>query len=539
MLQKQETPTGGAVGASEVHIVAVSCGVSEDAPTLLSSQGRLPSLRPYQSEVIARYNAEVAAGRRRCLMVAPTGAGKTVIAGAIVAAAASTGGRVLFLAHRRELVQQASAKLHAVGVDHGIIQAGFPTRPGERVQIASIQTLHARAVRSNRIEMPPADLVVVDEAHHARATTYGRILAAYPDAIILGLTATPCRGDGRGLGNIFDSIIECPPIAELITAGFLVPTKVFAPSRPDLDGVRIQAGDYVESQLAGRMDTPRLVGDIVEHKLRHAKHRRTVVFATGVAHSVHIRDEFRRAGVLAEHIDGATPVEERDEIVAKLSAGTIDVVTNAMVLTEGWDCPEVSCLVLARPTKQMGLYRQMVGRVLRPAPGKNDAIILDHAGAVFEHGFVDEPVTWTLDSDRRAENPMHASRTQGRARELTTCPKCSAVRLEGLPCTACGWRPQPKPKAFDVADGDLGQVDRQRKVTAQTYGPQERASMHAQLVWIAQERGYKRGWAAHKFKERFGSWPTARNINPVRPDEATRAWVRSRQIAYAKAQRSA
>jgi DNA repair protein RadD len=538
MLQKQETPAGGAVGASEMQFVAVSCGAPEDAPTHLSSQGRSPSLRPYQAEVIARFHAEVTVGRRRCLMVAPTGAGKTVIAGAIIAATASSGGRVLFLAHRRELIQQASAKLHAVGVDHGIIQAGFPTRPGERVQIASIQTLHARAVRSNRIEMPPADLVVVDEAHHARATTYAQILSAYPNAIILGLTATPCRGDGRGLGNAFDSIIECPPIAELITAGYLVGTRVYAPCRPDLDGVRIQAGDYVENQLAERMNTKQLVGDIVTHWLRHAERRKTVVFAAGVAHSVHIRDEFRQAGVRAEHLDGATPAEERDGILAGLADGAVEVVTNAMVLTEGWDCPEASCLILARPTRHMGLYRQMVGRVLRPAPGKTDALILDHAGAVFEHGFVDEPVIWTLDSDRRAENPMHASRAQGRARELTTCPECSAVRLEGTPCTACGWRPQPKPKAFDVADGELGQVDRQRKVSAQAYGPQERASMHAQLTWIAQERGYKPGWAAHKFKERFGSWPTARNVNPVRPDEATRAWVRSRQIAYAKAQRS-
>jgi DNA repair protein RadD len=161
------------------------------------------ALRPYQVDVIARVEAEVAQGRRRILLVAPTGSGKTVIAAEIIAKAAGLGRRVLLLAHRRELIQQASCKLHATGIDHGIVQAGFPTRPGEPVQVASISTLHARAVRGTAMELPPVDLVIVDEAHHARAKTYRRLLDAYPDASIVGLTATPCRGDGRGLGNVF------------------------------------------------------------------------------------------------------------------------------------------------------------------------------------------------------------------------------------------------------------------------------------------------------------------------------------------------
>jgi superfamily II DNA or RNA helicase len=226
---------------------------------------------------------------------------------------------------------------------------------------------------------PPADLVVVDEAHHVLAQSYKRILEIYPRAIVLGLTATPCRGDGRGLGNAFDVLIEAASVGDLVEQKYLVPTVVYAPVRPDLTGIQVKRGDYVEEQLAARMNTAQLVGDIVEHWHRLAGPRRTVVFATGVGHSRHIRDEFRRAGVLAEHLDGSTPTDERDRILAQLAAGQIDVVTNAMVLTEGWDSPSVSCLVLARPTKSLGLYRQMVGRVLRPAPGKTDALILDHA----------------------------------------------------------------------------------------------------------------------------------------------------------------
>jgi DNA repair protein RadD len=271
-----------------------------------------PELRPYQREVMERFDAEVAAGRRRVLLVAPTGSGKTVIAGAIMAGTASAGGRVLFLAHRRELIQHASQKLYAVGIDHGVIQAGFPTRPGESVQVASISTLHARAIRTRTMDLPAADLVIVDEAHHTPARTYRRLLAAYPEAVILGLTATPCRGDGRGLGNAFDTLIECPPVAELISAGYLVPTRVYAPTRPDLTGVKVERGDYVEKQLAARMDVGQLIGDIVSHWHRLAERRHTVVFATGVAHSVHLRDEFRRSGVWAEHLDGTTPAEERD-----------------------------------------------------------------------------------------------------------------------------------------------------------------------------------------------------------------------------------
>ena len=495
----------------------------------------MTNLRPYQRDVIARLESEITAGGRRLLLVAPTGAGKTVIAGAVIADAAQNRKRVLVLAHRRELIQQTSAKLHAIGIDHGIIQAGFPTRPGEGVQVASIATLHARAVRSSKMELPPADLVVVDEAHHSRAQTYRRLIDAYSSSIILGMTATPCRGDGRGLGNVFETIIECPSVSELIAASYLVPTRVFAPTRPDLSGVRVERGDYVEAQLASRMDNKRLVGDVVSHWHRLAERRPTVVFATGVAHSVHLRDEFRASGVWSEHLDGTTPFGDRDSILAKLAAGRVEVLVNAMVLTEGWDQPAVSCLVLARPTKHMGIYRQMVGRVLRPAPGKTDALILDHAGAVFEHGFVEEPVKWTLSEDRRPENPAHAARSQHLAPALATCPECAAVRLEGRPCGTCGWRPQPKAAPVEVEAGELGHVDRNGRMHKQTYSDADKLFWHQALTYIARQRGYSPKWPTANFMQKFGHWPAERTVDPALPSAEIRAWVRSRQIAYGKA----
>jgi superfamily II DNA or RNA helicase len=472
-------------------------------------------------------------------MVAPTGSGKTVIAAAIIAGACRDRRRVLVLAHRREIVAQTVDKLYRVGIGVGTIQAGFPKRPGEPVQVASVQTLHARAVRSRSIAPPPADLVVVDEAHHVRARTYRRLLEIYPGAVVLGLTATPCRGDGRGLGNVFEVLIEAASVADLTRDGFLVPSLIFAPSRPDLTGIRVERGDYVETALAERVDTVQLVGDIVEHWHRHAKRRRTVVFATGVAHSAHIRDEFRRAGVLAEHIDGSTPIEERDRILRQLAAGEVEMVCNAMVLTEGWDCPAVSCLVLARPTKSLNLFRQMVGRVLRPDPasGKSDALILDHAGAVYAHGRPDDPIIWTLGEDRRAENAVHAARGTNGHPSLVDCPECHAVRFQGQPCPACGWRPRPKAAPVEVADGELVEVGRDRVAPPTVADFATRRHFYQQLLWIGRERKYKPGWAAYKYKEKFGMWPNdMRILDPVLPEPAVRAWVRSRQIAYAKAQ---
>ena len=394
-------------------------------------------LHPYQVDVIGEIERAVAAGKRRILLVAPTGSGKTVIAGELILRATQCYRPVLVLAHRLEIITQTSKKLYARGIRHGIIKAGFSPRPMERVQLASVQTLWVRAVRSDAMRLPSAALLITDECHHATAMTWRRLIAAYPDAVLLGLTATPCRGDGRGLGGIFDTMIECPQVAELIAQGYLVKSRVYAPVTPNLRGVRVRAGDYVEEQLAERMDNPKLIGDIVTHWHKFGERRRTVAFACNVAHSLHLRNEFVRSGVRAEHLDGETPKEERDDILARLASGETELVTNCMVLTEGWDMPEAGCTILARPTRKMGLFRQMIGRVLRPADGKPDAVILDHSGAVYAHGLPEDPVEWTLDPERLAKNPTHVARLVRQAGKLLECSQCSALRLAGQPCPAC------------------------------------------------------------------------------------------------------
>ena len=509
----------------------VDCAVNNTS--LERRQGSL-SLRLYQHKIVSDVDALIEAGNRRILIPLPTGGGKTVIAAELARKALARRQRVLILAHRRELIGQSAQKLHAAGLDFGIIAAGWPSRPGEPVQIASVQTLHLRAVRSATLSLPPADVAIVDEAHHAVAGSWQRIIGAYPEIIVIGLSATPCRGDGRGLGDMFEALVPCPGVPELIDGGFLVSTRVYAPSVPDLHGVRVERGDYNERQLAEKMDRPELTGDVVGHWHKLADRRPTAVFATSIAHAVHLRDEFARSGVVAEHLDGSTPVVERDAILARLAAGKTEVVCNCGVLTEGWDSPGVSCIVLARPTRSLALYRQVVGRGLRPAPGKSDCLILDHAGSTLEHGFVDEPIAWTLAPDRLAgRSPTGGGGINGN-RSLTTCPECSAVRWQGRPCGACGWRPRPKATPIEVRDGELGEVHRDRSVRTNIPTATDKMLFYRQLLKIAQERGYSPGWASHKHKERFGGWPATRYATPAEPTHEVRSWVRSRIIAYAK-----
>jgi DNA repair protein RadD len=459
------------------------------------------------------------------LYVLPTGAGKTVIAVSIINRAAEYGWRVLALTHRREILKQTSLQIG--GEDHGLILAGLNHDLAAPVQIASIQTLWARCMRSSKFPLPPADLIIVDECHHVAARTWRTILQSYPNARLIGLTATPCRSDGRGLGNYFSTIIEGPQIPELIAKGFLVPTVYYAPVEPDLRGVQTRQGDYVINQLADRMNRDDLVGDIVSNWHKFGERRKTLVFCVDVAHSLHVRNEFVKSGVRAEHIDGTTPKPERDAALCRLASGETELIANCMVLTEGYDLPALGCIALARPTKQLGLFRQMAGRGLRPAPDKQNLILIDHSGAVYRHGLLEDRIAWTLDATGHAENPTHAKRARDTMRKLIACSQCNALRSAGEKCPHCGFLPQRPAEGIAFRDGALGRVNRN--------DPVERLRWHAMLTAIASTRGYKPGWIAYKYKEKFGTWPPIREVAPMPPSPDVLAWVHSRMIAYAKA----
>jgi DNA repair protein RadD len=498
--------------------------------------------RPYQHDLVAEYERKVEAAVRRILIAAPTGGGKTIIASEIIKRAIAAYKQVLFVAHRDELLTQARDKLKGFNIAAGIIKAGRETdaRPTAPVQIAGIQTLYARAFRSDRLELPPADLLVIDECHHARAMTYQKIVDAYPNAIIVGLTATPCRGDGRGLGNVFEAMLETPQIGELIKLDHLVKLKIFAPPPPNLRGVEVAStGDYVINQLSDRMNTDALVGDVVEHWLKHAQRRRTVVFAVDIAHSVHIVDEFVKSGVRAEHLDGNTSRDDREAILARLASGETEVVSNCQVLTEGFDLPDIGCIVLGRPTRSLGLFRQMVGRGLRPAPDKSDVVILDHAGGVHRHGRPDDAIEWTLDTDRRASNPTHEARLAEHHDPFCECTACGHLRMRGMACDNCGWEPKPRGRGIDYIDADLVPLGERRVVPSET----ERIIFYSELrgyQHTARKKdgsSYSQHWAAAQYRTKHGIWPpwSWNDLPSSQPSPATLRWIKSRQIAFAKA----
>ena len=453
-------------------------------------------LRPYQTEALEGIREEIRGGKRRVLLVSPTGSGKTTIAAAMVRSAVSRGNRVLFLAHRKELIDQCSQRLDGCSVPHGVIMAGHPRyQPMERVQVASIPTLVRR-------EVPPADLVVVDEAHHARATTYERILAHYPQAPVVGLSATPWRIDGRGLGELFEAVVVAARVRALIDEGHLVSFTGYAYDHPSLASVERKGADYDSKGLELVMGGPKLVGNIVGQWVRHAGQARTVVFACTVAHSREIVERFRAAGVAAEHVDGETDKTERAAILERLSTGQTRVVSNVAVLTEGWDCPAVEVCILARPTLSVGLYLQMVGRVLRPAEGKQQARIHDHAGCILRHGLPDQDRDYALDADVRSK--------PGKEKQpgIRRCKSCLAVYASDLPaCPVCGLAPPVTNRRIQEVDDASVQAVRLEEIKAVEAPVEVRRGYWERCMETARERNYAPGWASYRYKARFGTWP--------------------------------
>ena len=486
-------------------------------------------LRPYQTEAVQDIRSSVGAGNKRVLLQASTGSGKTIIAADIMQRAAEKSSRVLFLAHRRELIDQCSDKLWRFGVRHGIIMAGRRLDLVERVQVASVQTLTSRAIRREVMELPPTDLIVIDEAHRSASDSYREIVERYPTAVLLGLTATPCRTDGKGLGHIYQDLICCPSMAELTEQGYLVPVRYFAPTAPYLEGVEVRAGDYVEKQLAERMDKAKLVGDVVEHWQKFGEDRQTIVFATNVRHSQHLAEKFQQAGVQAAHLDGKTEKPEREHLLADLGQGRLRVLCNCEVLTEGWDSPTVSCCVLAKPTKSLGRYLQMAGRVLRPAEGKTDCLLIDHAGAVLEHGFLDDPIPWSLDEDDKVQERREKERKKGERLPII-CEECFTIYSGRKDCPRCG-KEAPKPPPIEHTEGELGEIKCREAGLSN-----EQIKIYRELKGFAQDRGHHWMWVEHSFCDWFTSeFPQAlRRLPAMKPGKAVRDWAHQRLKEYAK-----
>jgi len=465
------------------------------------------TLRPYQARDIDRLRAAFSR-RRAVLYQLPTGGGKTHVFVEVAERVASRGGRVLVLEHRAELVAQAVGKLRAVGVAPGVVCASYPdaTFTGfESVIVASIQTLSKRDLGS----WSPT-FIVADEAHLSVAASWRAAFARWPLAWRLGVTATPERLDGRGLGEVFGDLVAGPTIAELTAAGHLVPARVFAPPAPDFSKLPIRRGEFAALPDA-IAHGPQLVGDVVQHYQRLGGGRSAIVFAASIEQANRLGHAFDEAGLRAAVVTGKTTRDARSGALDLLGAGRLDAVVNVGVLVEGFDCPPVSYIALARPTASLTVFLQSIGRGLRPSPGKTDCIVADHAGNAAERfGLPGQDRAWSLagrGKRRRGVDPE--------AIAVATCPRCLAL-YQSTPCPRCGHTPATTPRRLRQVGGLLRELTakelRAREVAISQSMPERDAPSWAPpALWDRLEakrrrEGYQPGWTIGATRARMGGW---------------------------------
>ncbi len=458
------------------------------------------TLRPYQAKAIQQIKDAFSAGFKAPLYVLPTGGGKTVCFAHIAQSSERRGRRVLILCHRVELVDQIVDALRQCDVEPDIIAAGYnralrAERASNRaVAVASVQTL----VR--RLDSYPAPtLIICDEAHHmVNGNQWSTAVRAYSGARLLGVTATPIRLDGRGLAGHFDTLITGPSVRELIDAGYLAPPRVFAPPTVDTSGLHVRAGDYRADEAAALMDVPSITGDAVSHYRRHADGKRALVFCTSVEHARNVAAQFNAAGVPSIQLDGTTDRMVRRMAVQDFKDGKIRVMASCDLFSEGFDAPGTEVGILLRPTQSEALWRQQIGRVLRPAPGKDHALIFDHVGSTVKFGLPDAPREWSLTANatRRAKKPPPAVRV---------CPKCFAASpSRAAACVDCGHVFPIKPRQeLEEREGELVEITAEQLAKREARIEQGRAATLAQLTEIARIKGYKPGWAEHVLASRM------------------------------------
>ena len=475
------------------------------------------TLRPYQQRAITNIKAQIIFGNRRILCVGPTGCGKMRIIAQII-----RGSRVpaVFVAHRMELIEQCVDQLSRLGLTSLGVVRGDDERynPGASTQVCSIQTLMRRdkpfASLQPTPEQPYPQIVFIDEAHRSGSDGYiEHVFRAYPFAIIIGFTATPTRLDGKPLGGeLYQDIVQIATYAELLkNPDWLATPDIFSsPLQADISQVRITGSDFDDAELATVMHTDRLEGQLVEHWTRLAcqhpvflkgqrmplksvtqDHRRTLVFAVNVAHSQSIAARFEAAGFRVAHLDGTTPEGQRKAMLRDLASGALQIVSNCNVAVEGVDVPEVKCIVHARPTQSDTLWRQSVGRSMRPWAGVTP-LVLDHAGNFQRLGCPFEDLHWSLSS-----KPKRVSAKPN----LKLCKQCFAYVPSGKSiCTFCGYEFKP--------EDDKTPQETQALLEQHSTEPEAlRRDFFSRQAIIAKQRGFKPGFASKLYLDRYGEWP--------------------------------
>lgn len=450
-------------------------------------------LRPYQRQLVDDTRFQLQLGRKKVLIVLPTGGGKTVCFSYIAESASKKGNRVCVLVHRAELLDQAS---RSMPVRHGLIAAGRSMDLSHSVQIASVQTL------ARRLHQLPKDffqLLIVDEAHHTTAGTWASVVEHFDSARLIGVTATPIRLDGRGLGEHYESMVVGPSAQWLTDNGFLSQAKVLAPPGIQTSGLRKKMGDFDMKQAEGLLQEGQAMGDCLTHYRQHLDGQTAIAFCCSIAHSQAVAGLFQANGVAAASIDGKMDVNRRRNLLASLGRGEIKVLTSCALIGEGVDVPSVGGCILLRPTSSVGLHLQMIGRCLRISPGKKRAVILDHVGNTLRLGHHLENREWTLDGERKAKREKCTS--------VKVCPKCfAAMSSQASECEECGHRFTVERRELKTVAGTLQELQVEKAQKKQKRIDQGKARTLDELIALGKSRGYKYpvAWARKIYSSRGG-----------------------------------
>jgi superfamily II DNA or RNA helicase len=459
------------------------------------------TLREYQSQAIEDLRASFRAGHHSPLLVMPTGAGKTVCFSYLTQRLTAAGKRVVILVHREELIRQVSDTLTAFGVRHGLIAAGALY---DRRLLAHAASVFALARRLDRVAVP--DYVICDEAHHCIAgSSWGKVVAHWrqvnPALRLIGVSATPERLSGEGLGEVFDDMILGPTVRQLIDLGSLSEYRMYAPRQAvDLTGIARRGGDYARGEVAAAMDKPAIHGDAVAHYRRHCDGAPAVAFCVSVEHAEHVAESFRASGYRSASIDGSMPREIRRGILQDFSRGGLNVLTSCDLISEGFDVPGIVAAILLRPTQSLALYLQQVGRALRVAPGKSHAVILDHVGNSARHGAPCQDREWSLIGRDAASRKTKAGEAAVRQ-----CESCFAVSpAAASSCRECGKAFPVRARELDQVEGELSEVE-VAKLRIEAKRAQAAAQTLEDLIAEGQRRGFKNpaGWARHVWDGRM------------------------------------
>lgn len=488
-------------------------------------EARALELYDFQAEAVEQLRDNIRQGVRNQILSAPTGSGKTICATYLIRECHEKGKKAIFVADRISLIDQTSAVLDEYGVPHGVIQGDhWRYRPYERIQVASPQTLARRKWPAG------LDLIIVDEAHTSHRTTLRQI--GKRECVTIGLTATPFS---RGMAKHYDAVVSVTTTHRLIEDGWLAPFRVYAPSEPDMDGAKVSAGEWTVSEASQR-SIP-IVGDCVREYLSHADGRKFLAFGADVAHCEEIQRQFQAAGVQVGLYSYRTPDGERADMLTEFRKpdSYLRGLTSVSALAKGFDVEDVSCIIMARPLRSsLSEHIQILGRGLRrdPTDPDKECLVLDHAGNCLRfwdamNEFFDSGCH-ELDDGKRKKKSKQKPDEKKAGRK---CPACSHVHGYAPHCPACGHEYPRKKRVHE--EGRLEELGEGAAATRAV-----KQEFYSQLLGVCENRGYKDGWAAHKYRERFSVWPNGLAKDPKPPTADTKRWVQSRLIAWAKAKKN-